>query len=77
MGFFSTTRDPQDPRQLQIAVHELGHAWAWKDSGLTIVAGLPLRRRRQDLSDRWPNDGAAVEWHRYHIDCPTSRIMRT
>jgi hypothetical protein len=38
MGFFSTTRDPQDPQQLQIAVHELGHAWAWKDSGLTIVA---------------------------------------
>lgn len=37
MGWlFSTRRDPDDPRQLQIAVHELGHAWAWRDGGLEV-----------------------------------------
>ncbi|MBB5852501.1 hypothetical protein ACFQ05_04370 [Amycolatopsis umgeniensis] len=38
MGWlFSTDRDPEDPDQMAIAVHELGHAWAWKDGGLTIT----------------------------------------
>lgn len=37
MGLFSTDRDPENPRQLATAVHELGHAWAWKDAGLTIT----------------------------------------
>ncbi|AHJ58529.1 hypothetical protein [Amycolatopsis keratiniphila] len=36
MGLFSTKRDPEDPEQLQIAVHELGHAFAWKLTGSTI-----------------------------------------
>lgn len=37
MGWlFSTRRDPEDPHQLQIAVHELGHAWAWRDGGLEV-----------------------------------------
>ncbi|WP_410580268.1 hypothetical protein [Amycolatopsis sp. lyj-108] len=37
MGLFSPARDPEDPRQLQIAVHELGHAWAWKEGGFRIL----------------------------------------
>ncbi len=38
MGWlFATERDPEDPRQIAIAVHELGHAWAWKDGGLSIT----------------------------------------
>ncbi|MEU9686141.1 hypothetical protein [Amycolatopsis japonica] len=37
MGWFSPARDPEDPRQLQIAVHELGHAWAWKEGGFRIL----------------------------------------
>lgn len=39
MGWFSPDRDPDDPRQLQIAVHELAHAHAWTDGGL-IVRGV-------------------------------------
>lgn len=29
-------RNPEDPRQLAIAVHELAHAWVWKDHGITV-----------------------------------------
>lgn len=37
MGWlFSTRRDPDNPRQLQIAVHELEHAWAWHGGGLDV-----------------------------------------
>ncbi|OQO91962.1 hypothetical protein B1813_06675 [Saccharomonospora piscinae] len=37
MGWlFSTTRNPEDPHQLRIAVHELGHAVAWQAGGLTV-----------------------------------------
>ncbi|EHY90010.1 hypothetical protein [Saccharomonospora azurea] len=37
MGWlFSTRRDPNDPLQLQIAVHELGHAVVWKAVGFVI-----------------------------------------
>ncbi|PXY31111.1 hypothetical protein [Prauserella muralis] len=36
MGLFGPRRDPEDPRQLQIAVHELGHAFAWKAAGFRI-----------------------------------------
>lgn len=37
MGWlFSTRRDPANPRQLQIAVHELEHAWAWHGGGLDV-----------------------------------------
>jgi hypothetical protein len=36
MGFFSPKRNENDPQQLAIAVHELGHAWAWKDAGLDV-----------------------------------------
>ncbi|WP_340687794.1 hypothetical protein LCL61_17490 [Amycolatopsis coloradensis] len=34
---FEAKRDPEDPHQLAIAVHELAHAWVWKDGGLTIT----------------------------------------
>ncbi|WP_037321469.1 hypothetical protein [Amycolatopsis orientalis] len=37
MGLFSPARDPEDPRQIATAVHELGHAWVWKDAGFTIT----------------------------------------
>lgn len=37
MGLFSPARDPEDLRQLAAAAHELGHAWVWKDAGLTIT----------------------------------------
>ncbi|MFD5245676.1 hypothetical protein ACFWIW_14080 [Amycolatopsis sp. NPDC058340] len=37
MGLFSPARDPDDPEQLATAVHELGHAWAWKDAGFTVT----------------------------------------
>ncbi|WP_326567392.1 hypothetical protein VSH64_36990 [Amycolatopsis rhabdoformis] len=37
MGWFSPRRNPQDPHQLRIAVHELGHAAVWADAGLTIT----------------------------------------
>ncbi|PXY17082.1 hypothetical protein BAY59_36505 [Prauserella coralliicola] len=36
MGLFGPRRNPEDPRQLQIAVHELGHAYAWKTAGFTV-----------------------------------------
>lgn len=36
MGLFSPRRDPADPRQLQIAIHELGHAYAWLDAGFRV-----------------------------------------
>ncbi|NIJ14307.1 hypothetical protein FHU38_004651 [Saccharomonospora amisosensis] len=39
MGLFGPRRDPGDLRQLQIAVHELGHAWVWKAHGL-IIRGI-------------------------------------
>lgn len=37
MGLFSPRRNPEDPHQLRIAVHELGHAAVWADAGLTIT----------------------------------------
>lgn len=36
MSWFGPTRNPEDPHQLRIAVHELGHAWAWQAGGLQI-----------------------------------------
>ncbi|MEU3274518.1 hypothetical protein ABZ639_27050 [Saccharomonospora sp. NPDC006951] len=36
MGLFGPRRDPKDPQQLRVAVHELGHAYAWKAAGLTV-----------------------------------------
>jgi hypothetical protein len=37
---FRTRRNPDDPWQQQIAVHELGHAYAWRDGGLMIRSVL-------------------------------------
>lgn len=33
---FGPKLDATDPKQLATAVHELGHAWAWKDAGLDV-----------------------------------------
>ncbi|OLZ56094.1 hypothetical protein [Amycolatopsis keratiniphila] len=60
MGWlFETKRDPDDPEQLAIAVHELGHAWAWKDGGLSITeirhqgdeGHVKFRYREQDWGE--------------------------
>lgn len=36
MGWFSPRRNPEDPHQLRIAVHEIGHAAVWADAGLRV-----------------------------------------
>lgn len=36
MSLFAPARNPEDPHQLRIAVHELGHAVAWRDGGLEV-----------------------------------------
>ncbi|MET8847990.1 hypothetical protein [Amycolatopsis sp. NPDC004625] len=36
MGLFTSAGDPGNPAHLAIAVHELGHAWVWKDGRLEV-----------------------------------------
>lgn len=36
MGWFHPRRDPTDPHQLRIAIHELGHAAVWTTGGFTV-----------------------------------------
>ena len=36
MRLFRARRNPADPRQQQVAIHELGHAYTWLDVGLLV-----------------------------------------
>ncbi|MDI5980112.1 hypothetical protein [Amycolatopsis magusensis] len=81
MGWFSS-RDPDDPHQLAIAVHELGHAFAWSDHGLPVayvkhsgsdgvahlasVTGYSEAQMRAYAVGMWAGFEAEDRWRRAH-----------
>jgi hypothetical protein len=78
MGLFTPKRNENDPHQLAIAVHELGHAWAWQDAGLTVYkitfsgkdGATGVRFGDDDLFDYavgcWAGFEAEDKWRRQH-----------
>jgi hypothetical protein len=67
MGLFSPSRNVNDPKQLAIAAHELGHGFAWKDAGLT-VHGIRFWGDGGECGVKldWENENQA---HDYAIGC--------
>src|SRR5690606_18522704 len=57
MGIFSPARNVDDPKQLSIAAHEIGHGIVWKAGGCSLRGPIRFYGDGGDCPVRyWPNN---------------------